>query len=276
MQRKGNPQPLRYRQARLRVIPKPKEPLIKKGGTPNLSMIEGCLKTLRANASVQIDNIPKGEVADCWEQVTIAIGLMENSSFYDTLFEMIKNNFSDLTNPIPGTIGGYFAGCLIGPTNYPVPIGCTPLCLNAAAPSSSYALDNNITPCADTVIVASLINGSYTFTSLNEGSSSNAIIYITQPTFNGLTQNEKTKLEEQFPKVKEVTVISTANNSYKALVAKTPIDKLPTRSVSMWEGIPTGSDPAIGSSNIGWVLLAIVIIFIIVAAIWWYRSKRSE
>jgi len=275
MQRKGNPRPLRYRQASIRPIAKIDEPLIKKGGKPNLSVIEGCLKTLRANASVPLDRIPQGDVFDCWEQVTIAMDLMSNSSFYDTLAEMIRANFSNLPTPVPGTIGGYFAGCLADPSSAPVPIGCTPACLKGAAPSSSYANQNNINPCPDTVIVASLVNGSYSFTGLNDEPSANAILYISQPTFSGLSQAEKDKFKEQFPKVNDVTVISTANGAYKELIHQAPVDQLPTRTPSMWEGIPTGSDPRIGSANIGWIIVLIIIVLIIIAVWYWYQQRRQ-
>jgi len=271
MQRRTNPRPLRYRQR----IQSSREVLVEKGGTqPNLSVIEDCLKTLRANASVPIDNIPDGDVSTCWKQVTTAMGLMENSSFYDTLADMIRKEFSDLSTPIPDTIGGYFAGCLVDPSKLPVPVSCTPTCINAAAPSSSYMQQHGITPCPFATVMASMVNGGYNFTILNNEPTAEGIVYVNQPTFNGFTTAEKDQLHKLLPNLTTISVISTANNTYTTLLSNSPISSIATRNTSIWEGIPTASNPAINSPNISWILIAIIVIIIIILIVWWYRSQQ--
>ena len=42
----------------------------------------------------------------------------------------------------------------------------------------------------------------------------------------------------------------------------------------MWEGIPTGSDPRIGSANIGWIIV-LIIVLIIIAVWYWYQQRRQ-
>lgn len=270
MQRKGNPRPLRYRQP-AEKLRRPREELVKKGGNP-LKGLSECLQTLKANSSTMIDQLPPN-VSSCWDQVTMAMGMTEDTKFYEQLAGEIENTFQGV-EPTPGTVGGYFAGCLADANKFPVPLGCTPTCLNAAAPSKSYMEQNNITPCQDLVLMASPEGSGYGFTNLNhESSAANAIIYVNGP-LNSLTKAEKDSLQTKFPNLKNVTIINTANNKYETQVALTPLTNLPTRSPAMWEGIPSGSDPAINSPSMTWIIVGIIILFIVIILIWWYRSRK--
>ena len=87
--------------------------------------VETDIRYLRSYADEPLKTIG-GDLKGCYERVTSYVALMHNTELYQSFIDMVTKHFRDLEDPIPGTIGGYMAGCLGYDGNYPP--SCSPIC----------------------------------------------------------------------------------------------------------------------------------------------------
>ncbi len=87
--------------------------------------VETDIRYLRSYAHEPLKTIG-GDLKRCYDRITSYVALMHNTDMYQSFVDMVTKHFRELEEPIPGTIGGYMAGCLGYDGNFPP--SCSPVC----------------------------------------------------------------------------------------------------------------------------------------------------
>jgi hypothetical protein len=98
----------------------------------NLNNIEATLNRLKENQAQPIRNL-KGDLDNDFKNIIQIIRILFSTAAYDYVHEIIVRVFCDVKTVTPGTIGAYFAGCLVR-TNFPGNPGCSAVCAGAVPP----------------------------------------------------------------------------------------------------------------------------------------------
>jgi hypothetical protein len=89
------------------------------------------------------------------------VHLLYGTSYYSHLFERVKKYFKNVNSILPGTVGSYFAGCLIQNENKAVPVqGCAISCAGSMPLPKD---EEGWSFCDKAVILAEKENDSYNF-----------------------------------------------------------------------------------------------------------------
>lgn len=237
-----------------------------------------------------------GTEADTYRKFIRYANLLYNTDAYKDYYNEIHHVFKDIDHVEPGTVGGYFAGCLMkGDLPDTMLPGCSILCAGSMQPSKSDQYQ-----CQYPVVWAHPENGKYQFSLLSTPSSSSSssnkssssysaddsrkiVLYLaSDQNFKGLSEDEKLKLlqvvhynaDKRGEPLVNVVKYSKNGQSYQQLLGGfVPLSKIPNRS-----GFLDGTSS--GSGN--WLLLIIfVIIVIIVLAILWklysdHKKKKEQ
>ena len=141
-----------------------------------------------------------------YQSVVETIKSTYDTPAYNDVYTQINAYFYNIT-PIPGTVGGYFAGCLRH-NQFPENPGCAMSCVNAVQPPENTGFQ----PCKILIIQATFVNGNYMFRSLNSdvvASSHQAYIYVDSMTLNdfkGFSVSERQHLNSLG--ISEISIVS--------------------------------------------------------------------
>nr|QBK91595.1 MAG: uncharacterized protein LCPAC302_02150 [Pithovirus LCPAC302] len=75
---------------------------------------------------LKIKNL-KGRDKEDFNLMVSYVHLLHGTSYYDRLYEKVEKYFNDTENVKPGTVGGYFGGCLVS-TSFDGDLGCSAVC----------------------------------------------------------------------------------------------------------------------------------------------------
>lgn len=259
----------------------------------DLETIRKQLGVMRKIADKPIKNL-KGTEAEDYRRLVRYTKLLYDTDAYKDYHAEIASAFKDITHVEPGTVGAYFAGCLMK-ANLPTHLlpGCSVVCAGAMPPPKN---GNDNYNCQYPVVWANVENGNYQFVLLNGGSLMNdhqghhnhndqnrrVILYVaSNRPFSGLTDNEKKELvriahfnkyQSQSDKGEpiEVNVIrfSRNGNYEEVLNGFVPLDKIPNRSSFL-----DGSN----SNSLLMLVIAVIVILIIGFIVWkLYSSQRQK
>lgn len=103
-------------------------------GTLKISMVDlrQRLQRLREIHQLNIRTLT-GDDKDVFEQITHYVSILYDTEYYPVIHRMITEVFGDLTSVQPGTVGAYFAGCLLN-TSFNDKPGCSVICASSAPP----------------------------------------------------------------------------------------------------------------------------------------------
>ena len=165
----------------------------------DVNSLNEALTELRNNYSKQIRELT-GSTNDKFKMMVSYVDLLYDTDYYNVLHNLVKDKFGDLKDVQPGTVGAYFAGCLINPELSGLPKGCSPICAGSMPPPQDKFDQLQWAFCGDTVISATYSpqTQNFDFTIVNTiPNSDRALIFVNYNnlnTFPGFTDEDKNKL----------------------------------------------------------------------------------
>lgn len=99
----------------------------------DVNALNDALTELRNNASKEIREL-NGSTYDKYRTMVSYVNLLYDTDYYTVLHDLVKAKFADLKDIKPGTVGAYFAGCLLNPELPGFPKGCSPICSGSMPP----------------------------------------------------------------------------------------------------------------------------------------------
>ena len=262
----------------------------------NLPKIKTTLHYLRNIADKSIKTLSPTDNTN-FRYIIDIVSHLYNSEHCSQLIDLVKEYFNDLTNAKPGTVGAYFAGCLIDNislTKLSISPICAPTCLNSVSNSCNVGPEK-WSFCDHTVIWAYLYNKSESatdlnftdikFTILNKIENSNkalVFIHLNSPnSYPGFSESEKNYLKSL--KISFVRLIGfySSGNRYIDLTTWIPIDEIKSRIVitptqsQLKQEFETNTDPLAPNTNIALVLLIIFVLLVLLFFIWRISAQYS-
>jgi hypothetical protein len=204
--------------------------IIYKGGDKqtilfDLGETEEQLKELRKFDKTKINTL-QGQVRKNFKNIVSWVNLLHDDvESYKQLYELVHKYFSDCTNIIPGTIGGYFAGCIV-PTSFSgeskdSPIqGCSVICAGSMPKPKD---DSSWAFCSNPVILGTFNGKNFTFTILNKTEKMDkGLIFLNYneiDEFPGFSDKEKsTIIKNGIKEVKLIGYLEKDGKQYKDLL----------------------------------------------------------
>ena len=186
---------------------------------------------------------------------------------YKIYYDEVKSVFGKLSRVYPGTVGAYFAGCIVKPA-YKDLKGCSSICAGSMPVAPE---DGDTTTCSYPVVFANRKDdGDYNFVKLHNGTNKDMmIVYVDgNHPFRGFSQDEKKKLESMGAAKIDVVRFTDQNSDDEEIYnGFLELDSMPTRSFYT----------TFTSSSWLWILLILLIVVIIVIGFaWWYRSRKTQ
>lgn len=253
------------------------------------------LNRLVLEANTPIKALP-GNVKEDFHVLVGYINALFDTSEYPDFYRAIQDVFSSVKNPIPGTVGGYFKGC-VESVAIAGSVGCAPTCAGAAP---LPAMGNVSNFCSYNVILASFSNSSgYQFSKLSaaadEEVSHTALVYVDAVNlseFKGFNDREKAYLVQNYgvESIQLFSYIPGNSMGYIPLTEgfvplseiKSRIDIIPSMSLpsgSRDAAIAANSDNIDGVSNdqTANIILICLLVIIVVYVGWkvWSNAKRN-
>jgi hypothetical protein len=178
------------------------EPSVEKGhkNTLNIDLnhFEEVCKNFKEKKDVKISNLVEDDKEN-FELIVSYIHMLYGTEYYKHLYERVKKHFKGISTK-PGTIGGYFAGCINGAKNNSLDIqaGCGIGCAGSM-PLPQDEKGWNF--CDKAVILAEKNNNGYTFSFLKPSQSEEdlnpAYVFVesNDQKFSGFSKEEKDYLK---------------------------------------------------------------------------------
>jgi hypothetical protein len=257
----------------------------------NLDDIRNRLQRLRLVANDPIKNL-SGSNQDDFRALVRYTQLLYDTPAYKILHDQVKQYFcasgnEDLNTIQPGTVGAYFAGCLVKTSFTEMP-GCSVICAGSMPLPPQSTEDVGISPfgsegqspdilgnfCQYSVIWGIYDGNNYQFTTLHEAPNKDDVIVFVDTsgagnTFPGFTDDEKTLLSKFGAKRANLIRYSKDSQNYTEILGGfVPLDKVPSR-VSVLSNYQATSN----SRN----LLIILLILLVIVAIFigWRIMNKS-
>lgn len=106
------------------------EEIVTKGGNKvfkvDISQFDKLCAKFREKSDVKIKNL-KGRDKEDFNLMVSYVHLLYGTSYYNHFYQKVEKYFSNLDRIIPGTVGGYFGGCLVS-TSFEDQPGCSAVC----------------------------------------------------------------------------------------------------------------------------------------------------
>jgi len=252
----------------------------------NLEDIRNRLQRLRLISNDLIKNLSGGNQDD-FRALVRYTQLLYDTPAYKILYDQVKQYFGDLNTIQPGTVGAYFAGCLVKTSFAEMP-GCSVICAGSMPPPPQSTEDVGISPlgsqgqgpdilgnfCQYSVIWGIYDGNNYQFTTLHEAPNKDDVIVFVDTsgagnTFPGFTDDEKVLLSKFGAKRVNLIRYSKDSQNYTEILGGfVPLDKVPAR-VSVLSNYQATSK----SRN----LLIILLILLVIVAIFigWRIMNKS-
>lgn len=127
------------------------------------------------------------------------VEILYGTNYYENFYQKVIKYFGNLNHVKPGTVGGYFGGCLIS-TSFDDQPGCSPICAGAVPRPKD---EEGWSFCDQGVVFADKNTNGYNFTLLKEperGREGDPCYLFVEHTdlhdFKGFSRKEKEKLKE--------------------------------------------------------------------------------
>ena len=195
------------------------------------------LKRLK-QVSGQLTGKLTGQLKEDFDTLKGYVSTLYENPEYKVMFEEVKKQFIDLKNPKVGTVGAYFAGCLITTEK-----GCSLLC-NGAMPKPRS--ENGFEFCNYPVVWATFKNGKYDFTVMNRNGGKDCVIYMESPQAYGFSNDEKKQLRGLgFVKAQMIHAPLDGKSDYKHISQEfIDLERLPGRGLTPIAVTPVASPVA--------------------------------
>jgi len=221
--------------------------------------IEIILQKLVPYSDKQVKEAPQEEL----EEISNTVDVLCNTEYYPALREVIIKYFPVSPPPIPGSVKAYMIGCSVKSDP------CSSICAGSAPANSNFNV------CTDKVLIGVPLDRKYSFTVLNESSSSKAILYLPisrKEDFSGFTEQDVKELERL--KIKQVKIMQ--NKEDVVLYDYTNIESF-VKSPPAPPFQPTYQPAApVYTSQPNytiWIILAIIVVIILVALVLLYKRR---
>lgn len=202
--------------------------------TVDLTELRKRLKRLRMHQSSNVNKLPP-QIKEDYEVMKNHVSVLYETKEYKTLYDEVKNTFSDLKveNLKLGTVGAYFAGCLIPLENGDK--SCSALC-NGSMPRPKSR--DGWSFCNYPVVWASFKNGKYEFTVLNSQPGKDCVVYMESPQIYGFDNEEKNHLRSLgYERIQMIHAPLDSNLEYKNINSEfIELNRLPNRLITPARG----------------------------------------
>src|SRR5258708_16741517 len=217
------------------------------------------LHELHKHAHELISHLDKDESDMLASTIEVTKILHNSKALKELMLNDIKHIFSDIKNPIPGTVGAFFIGCFNDNFNGNIALGC-----NLACAASIFGCNSDI-ECTDLMLLFT----NNTFTSLNDKKSLHAYIHIESENFTAFTNHQINLLKSAG--LETVTLIfGNKDSSYKEYTKKIFLDNLVTINSSV-----TSSSSSSSATPLIIFIIVIVIILIIIGLYYMYKNNYN-
>lgn len=222
---------------------------------------------LREQASSKISNL-QGVDYENFRKFLKIIELFYATDSYPILYEIVSNNFRDLQEVHPGTIGSYCIGCSKTPKFSGDLVGCSPLCAGNLSPSGSA----KSSPCPHGVYFLEFQNQSFNIKSMSNGVNNPNTAFLfsdfsSYTDFLGLSRREKKMLKSQG--IDQVQMFSISDHSpwFSNFVPLKDIKERASAEVEESDDSLDSEESEISSSkfntNTGIITTLVVLVFLI-------------
>lgn len=197
--------------------------------------------------------------------VTNVKTLYSSPDEYDRFHKIVTETFADHKTLVPGTVGAYFAGCLVSSNVNPK--GCSQFCAGAMPLSRETAGENSF--CEYPIFLASSSSGRMMITQMNQvDDMTKAIVYVNAKTveqFEGFSTNEIQAFQAQG--IETVKLLSNDLNPVNLMkdVEWVKVEEVKTRATDDERHMNSGRAWTI----VGIILIALLVLFVI------YLATRS-
>jgi hypothetical protein len=107
--------------------------IVTKGGKKvfkvDIGHFDKLCQKFRENADLSIKTLT-GRNKEDFKLMVSYVRLLYGTNYYEHLYDKVRKHFGDLKEVKPGTVGGYFGGCLV-PTAFEEQPGCSAVCAGA-------------------------------------------------------------------------------------------------------------------------------------------------
>ena len=142
--------------------------IVTKGGNKmfkvDIGHFDKLCEKFRNKCNIKIKNLTGRDKED-FKLMVSYVRLLYGTGYYEHLHEKVKKYFTDIPNVMPGTVGGYFGGCLVS-TSFDDQPGCSLACAGSVPRPKD---EEGWSFCDQAVVFADRDgNRGYTFTMLKE------------------------------------------------------------------------------------------------------------
>jgi hypothetical protein len=216
-----------------------------------------------------------GEDKENFDLMVSYVHLLYGTSYYSHLFEKVKKHFKNISSVKPGTVGSYFAGCLVSKNTKNVVAGCS---LGCAGSMPLPKDEEGWSFCDKAVIMAEKGLNGYVFSVVKPAESDEdynpAYVFVeSSGNFEGFNKSEKANLKAMG--CKNVKLIGYSDdNSYSEIYSDSrSVDEIKVRrDIEKKESVSSESSEHENGSNTA--LIIAIIIFIILLLIFLYLVYR--
>ena len=196
----------------------------------DIGKFEDICKKFKENPDVKIKKL-SGQDKEDFEVITSYVKLLYGTEYYKDFHNIVKKYFKKLATVKPGTVGGYFAGCL----NSKSKEGCSVNCVGSMPLPKD---EEGWNACDKAVILGEKSGDKYTFNVVKPADSQNDdVTYVFIETnnlhdFSGFTKEEKAELKKLGCKKIKLVGYKADGTSYSDLYDEpTEIDVVKHRNV---------------------------------------------
>jgi hypothetical protein len=157
----------------------------------DLDKFEILCKKFKEKKELKIKNLTDQDKED-FDLVVSYVHLLYGTEYYNTLYDIVKKYFKT-ENVKPGTIGGYFSGCMNSKNTGNIETGCSLACAGSMPVPKE---EEDWASCDSAVIMGEKENGNYIFSLVKPGEDTeSAYVFVESNSFDGFTQYEKENLK---------------------------------------------------------------------------------
>lgn len=163
----------------------------------DIAKFEEICKNFKDKKDLKIKNLTGRDKED-YDLAVSYVQLLYGTSYYSHLFDRVKKIFKSINNVAPGTVGAYFAGCLIKDESSNLSQGCS---VNCAGSMPLPKDENGWSFCDKAVLLAEKGDNGYVFSVIKPANSQEemdpAYLFIESSSlneFSGFSKDEKEHL----------------------------------------------------------------------------------
>lgn len=250
----------------------------------DINDVRARLNRLRPLAGTPIRRL-SGQSADDFRTLIRYTQRLYGDDAYRVYYDEVRKRFGDVSSVEPGTVGAYFAGCML-PTSFGNKPGCSVICAGSMPPPPNQGPQGpqgQFNFCEYSVILANYDGHKYQFTTLHDSpNKDNLVIFLDGnvgkgKSFPGFNDEEKELLRRYGAKHVNMVKYSRDGKNYdEVLGGFVRLDQAPSR-VDVY---PSGNDPTStttgSSSNSGLLIVLLIILILVVIFIGWRISHSGS